>query len=422
MAKITINIPEPEKIFNENIFKNLYDYSNHTEIHYGGASSGKSHGVTQKVILKTLLNKGHPRKVLWTRKVGATIGDSIYAEVKAGLNDFGILKHCGVSKSNYKIQLPNGGEFIFKGLDDPEKIKSIKDISDVVMEEASEFNLDDYTQLTLRLRNNKYKDRQMYLMFNPVSKTNWTYKAFFIKNPRGVVYYHSTYKDNRFLDKASIEIIERLAETNPNYYKIYTLGEFTTTDKLVFPTYKKEIINKDKIKHLKSLFGLDFGYVNDPSAFIHIKVDEQKKKLYVLQEYVKKGMLNNEIATAITNLGYRKEKIKADSSEQKSIAEIRKQDIPNIVGVKKWGDSIIHGISYMLQYEIIVDYNCTNTIEELENYTWTKDKATNEYTNQPKDTNNHCIDSIRYAMSDLIYKNRGKKPIDNLKMIRQFGL
>ena len=146
---------------------------------YGGASSGKSHGVVQKVVLKSLQCWKHPRKVLWLRKVDRTIQESIFADVIDCLSNWQLLPLCRVNKSNRTIHLPNGAVFLFKGMDDPEKIKSIKGLSDVVMEEASEFTQDDFTQLTLRLREPKHKKRQLFCMFNPVSKLNWTYKQWF---------------------------------------------------------------------------------------------------------------------------------------------------------------------------------------------------------------------------------------------------
>lgn len=86
---------------------------------------------------------------------------------------------------------------------------------------------------------------------------------------------------------------------------------------------------------MPSYFALDFGYINDPSAFIHVKIDKDKKKLYIVEEYVKTGMLNDEIANVIKQLGYSKEEVTADSAEQKSIAEIRKLGIERIVPTKK---------------------------------------------------------------------------------------
>lgn len=404
---IKLNI-SPSKVFNRHIYDHLFDYDTFTEVHYGGASSGKSHGVFQKIVIKALKDWKKPRKILVLRKVGATVRDSVFADVQSTLSYFGILNMCKINMSAFRIELPNGAEFIFKGMDNSEKIKSIKGISDVVMEEASEFTLDDYTQLTLRLRDKAHKQKQIYLMFNPVSKANWVYNAFFVKKPKNTVVYQTTYKDNRFLDALTRENIEELANRNEAYYKIYALGEFATLDKLVFPKYTKALLNKDDLRQILSYFGLDYGFINDPSAFMHVKIDDDRKKLYVVEEYVKKGLTNDKIAESITALGYAKEPIRADSAEKKSNQELRNLGIPRVIDVKKGAGSVMQGIQYLLQYEWIVDERCVKTIEELENYTWKKDKATNEYINEPVDSYNHCLDAIRYAIQDKITKSKIK--------------
>ncbi len=161
-TNIILRFDKPAKVFNKHIYDTLFDYSKFTEIHYGGASSGKSHGVVQKVVAKACKKWAKPRKVLFLRKVGRSIKDSIFADVLACLADWELLDRCKVNMTDFRITLPNGAEFLFKGMDDPEKIKSIKGISDVVMEEATEFTLDDYTQLTLRLRDRKHKQRQIF--------------------------------------------------------------------------------------------------------------------------------------------------------------------------------------------------------------------------------------------------------------------
>lgn len=405
---IKIEFNYPSRVFNKHIYDKLTDYDTFTEVHYGGASSGKSHGVIQKVVFKACQDWKYPRKVLFLRKVGATVYDSIFEDVKQCLETWKLLDKCKVNNSAYRIELPNGAQFIFKGLDNPEKIKSIKGISDVVMEEASEFTLDDYTQLTLRLRDKKHKKRQIFLMFNPVSKVNWVYNAFFVKTPKNTVVYQTTYKDNRFLDAVTRENIEELANRNEAYYKIYALGEFATLDKLVFPKYTKALLNKGDLRHITSYFGLDYGFINDPSAFMHVKIDDDRKKLYVVEEYVKKGLTNDKIAESITALGYAKEQIRADSAEKKSNQELRNLGISRVIDVKKGAGSVMQGIQYLLQYEWIVDERCVKTIEELENYTWKKDKATNEYINEPVDSYNHCLDAIRYAIQDKITKSKIK--------------
>ncbi|UWF56035.1 PBSX family phage terminase large subunit [Staphylococcus hyicus] len=421
MTKVSLNFKQPSKVFNKNIFEILFNYDYFTEVHYGGGSSGKSHGVIQKVVLKALKDWEYPRRILWLRKVQSTIKDSLFEDVKECLINYGIWDMCLWNKTDNKVELPNGAVFLFKGLDNPEKIKSIKGVSDIVMEEASEFTLNDYTQLTLRLRERKHKLKQIFLMFNPVSKLNWVYKYFFEhgKPMEGVLIRQSSYKDNKFLDDMTRENLEMLATRNPAYYKIYALGEFATLDKLVFPKYEKRIISDKEVGHLPSYFGLDFGYVNDPSAFIHVKIDSDNKKLYVMSEYVKKGMLNNEIAQVINDLGYSKEKITADSAEQKSIMEIKANGIDRIVPAMKGKDSVMAGIQFISQFDIVIDERCYKTIEEFDNYTWKKDKNTDEYYNEPVDTYNHCIDALRYAVEALtIQKKHQKKGKNTLRKIK----
>lgn len=420
MTTVNLNFPKPAKVFNKQIYDSLFDYDHFIEVWYGGASSGKSHGVVQKVVLKACKKWPYPRKVLWLRKVDRTIKDSIFADVLDCLSRWRLLPLCKVNQTNYTITLPNGSQFLFKGMQDPERIKSIKGLSDVVMEEASEFTLDDYTQLTLRLREPKHKNRQLFCMFNPVSKVNWTYKQWFAPDaeydPSRVAVHHSTYKDNRFLDADNIATIEALKKNNPAYYKIYTLGEFETLDKLVFPTFEKRRLRADSLNKFPSLFGLDFGYTNDPSVFIHVKADVKSKVLYVLEEYVKKGMLNDEIAQAIKSLGYAKEKITADAAEKKSIAEIKRNGIYRIRPAEKGPNSVVQGVNFLKEFKIVVDDRCVKTIEELENYTYKKDKATNEYTNEPVDSYNHCIDAIRYAVEEINGKGTVKGVISRNRL------
>lgn len=420
MTTVNLNFPNPAKVFNKQIYDNLFDYDHFIEVWYGGASSGKSHGVVQKVVLKACKKWPYPRKILWLRKVDRTIKDSIFADVLDCLSTWRLLPLCKVNQTNYTIKLPNGSQFLFKGMQDPERIKSIKGLSDVVMEEASEFTLDDYTQLTLRLREPKHRQRQLFCMFNPVSKVNWTYKQWFAPDaeydPSRVAVHHSTYKDNRFLDADNIATIEALKKNNPAYYKIYTLGEFATLDKLVFPTFEKRRLRADSLNKFPSLFGLDFGYTNDPSVFIHVKADVKSKVLYVLEEYVKKGMLNDEIAQAIKSLGYAKEKVTADAAEKKSIAEIKRNGIYRIRPAEKGPNSVVQGVNFLKEFKIVVDDRCVKTTEELENYTYKKDKATNEYTNEPVDSYNHCIDAIRYAVEEINGKGTVKGVISRNRL------
>ena len=153
--------------------KYMRDYNTRVNVHYGSAGSGKSFFITQKLCIKALLMK---RKILVVRKVGATLRDSVWALFNSVLYQLGNPVE-SVNNSDFSIKLINGSVILFKGLDNAEKIKSIADITDIFIEEATELSLDDYTQLNLRLRS-KEPYNQIHLAFNPVSKVNWCYKNF----------------------------------------------------------------------------------------------------------------------------------------------------------------------------------------------------------------------------------------------------
>lgn len=395
-------------IFNDWIYNEINDYSHRIEVYYGGAGSGKSYGATQKVLLKALK---YNRKVLVIRKIQRTIKDSIWSLIISHLHNSGYYEACRVNRSDFEIELPNGSIFIFKGLDDPEKIKSIDGITDIVIEEATELTEDDFTQLNLRLRA-LVDNLQIYLMFNPISKKNWVYDYFFTRElPLNVKIIKTTYLDNKFLSEEYKQELERLKDRNPAYYRIYCLGEFATLDKLVFPKYTSKIITEKDIQGLKRWVGLDFGYINDPSALVWGFIDTVKKKIYVTGEYVKRGMKNNEIAETMVDLGLHKDKSYGDCAERKSIDEIKDKGV-NIDPTEKGKDSIIHGIQWIQQYELIVDERCFKVIEELDNYTWKKDKKTGEYINEPVDTFNHTIDAIRYGLNKYIKGTKTPKVIN----------
>lgn len=293
----------------------------------------------------------------------------------------------------------------------PEKIKSISGLDDIVIEECTEIDMIDFNQLNLRLRS-KNPYNQIHVMFNPVSKSNWVYKMWFENgyNEENTMVLKTTYKDNKFLPSDYIDSLEEMKEKDNVYYRIYALGEFASLDKLVYTNWKvgefdyKEIIKNSPCN--RALFGLDFGYINDPSAFVALVVDEVCKKLYIFDEFYKKGLLNNEIANEIKRKGYAKEIIVADSAEQKSIEEIRKEGITRIKPARKGRDSILNGIQLIQQYKIIIHPKCENIIEELKNYSWQKDKITKEYINKPIDSYNHALDALRYACECLQKRGR----------------
>lgn len=402
--KITIK----KEIFNDAYLPQLENYQARFNVYYGGAGSGKSHFVVQKMVLKYL--KFPNRKCLVIRKVGNSLRDSIFELFKTVLSDWHILDRCDVKESLLSITLPNGSTFIFKGLDDSEKIKSIANIDDIVVEECTEIDKQEFSQLGLRLRS-KNPYNQIHVMFNPISKSNWVYEMWFQNgfDVKDTMVLKTTYKDNKFLPDDYINALLKMKQTDPVYYRIYALGEFASLDKLIYTNWEEFEFDWRKLLMQRplsrALFGLDFGYVNDPSAFVAMLVDEAAKEIYIFDEFYEKGLLNDALAKKIKKKGYSKEIIVADSAEKKSIDEIRKYGIARIKPAKKGKDSIVNGIQLLKQYKIFVHPKCVNTIEELKNYAWKKDKITKEYINVPIDMYNHALDAMRYGIQGLKVDN-----------------
>lgn len=395
-----------KKCFNEVYLSQLENYNSRFNVFYGGAGSGKSHFVFQKLILKYL--KYGNRKCLVVRKVSNTLRDSCFALVKSILSDWQLYEQCKINKTDLTVELPNGSHFIFKGMDDPEKIKSIANIDDIVVEECTEVDEFDFDQLSLRLRSrNPYN--QVHCMFNPVSKENWVYKRWFKEganyNKDNTVILHTTYKNNKFLPKEYIEDLLDMERTNPAYFRIYARGEFATLDKLIYTNWKEEVFDFREIlrtvKDSKAIFSLDFGFTNDPTAFVCSILDEINKKIWIFDGFEQKGLLNDEIAKKIIEMGYRKEVITCDSAEPKSIEELKRNGLDRVRGATKGKDSIINGINLLQQYEIIILPSLTWIIEEFKNYTWKKGKD-GEYINVPIDKYNHSLDSLRYGITTEI--------------------
>ena len=372
-------------------------------VFYGGAGSGKSFFVAQRMVIKALRSR---RKILVLRKVNKTTKASTFQLLLDTLSQFNIMDRCNVNRTDYSITLPNGSQFLCMGLDDPEKIKSITGLTDAWMEEATEFTLDDFSQVNLRVRDPNAEDQEIVLSFNPVSKANWCYLQFFADNPeleefrKTVKVVHTNYLDNPHLPQEYIQALLLMKATNEVYYKIYALGEFGSLDKLIYNNWQRMDFDSSKLKG-QLLCGLDFGYTNDPTAFVVSVLVENEQRIYVFKEWGGTGYLNDAIADQIRSMGFSKSIIMADSAEQKSIEEIKRKGINRIKPCFKGQGSILQGIQQLQQYEIIVHPSCVNVKEELENYSWKKDKATNEYINEPIDNFNHYLDALRYSLQCL---------------------
>ena len=331
--------------------------------------------------------------------------DSVFALFKSTISDWGLYEQCKINKTDLTVELPNGSHFIFKGLDDEERLKSIANIDDIWVEEATELDDFKFDQLCLRLRSKKPYN-QVFVSFNPVSKENWVYKrwfregADFNKDTTNVL--KTTYKDNRFLPQSYIDNLMEMKKNNPAYFEIYANGEFCSLDKLIYTNWRVENFDYREIlrtvKDSKAIFSLDFGFTNDPTAFVCSIIDKINKKLWIFDEFQEKGLLNDEIAQKITEMGFRKEIIICDSAEPKSIEELRRNGLDRVKAAVKGKDSIINGINLLQQFEVIIHSKCIFIQEEFKNYTWKKGKD-GEYINVPIDKYNHGLDALRYGVS-----------------------
>lgn len=392
-----------KNIFNDIYLPHLTDFSKRYEVYYGGAGSGKSYFVAQKLVVKALRDR---RKVLVLRKVGRTVKNSVFQLILDTLDLLQIKDKCKINKTDFSIELPNGSVFLCSGLDDPEKIKSIAGLTDAWLEEATEFAQDDFNQIDLRIRDPLAKNQQLILSFNPVSKASWCYLQFFAENPEldefrsKVEIVKSNYTNNPHLPQAYVDSLLLLKATNPVYYGIYALGDFGSLDKLVYSNWQKFEFNKEDIKG-DLIIGLDFGYTNDPTALVAAIVNAEENRIYVFKEWGGTGLLNDDIAKNIIDFGFAKSIIKADSAEQKSIDEIKRAGVLRISPCVKGQGSILQGIQKLQQYELVIHPDCKEILNELQNYAWEKDKQTNEYINKPIDKYNHYLDALRYALQCL---------------------
>lgn len=385
--------------FNDCFYPLLEDDEHDTLLLVGGGGSGKSYFSFQRAVVRALKDV---RKYIVIRKSGVDLQRSCWEDLTRTLKQFGIFELCKVNKTLMTVELPNGSFFLCTGLDNDEKIKSIPNLTDAIIEEASELSFDDYSQVKMRLRGNGKLRNQVVLMTNPISKVNWIYRHFFEHGCKeeNCIINQSTYHDNKFVNESTVRALESYKDTNPMFYRVYCLGEFGSLSKQVFTNYRAEELDLEELRHkgLQHLVGLDFGYVNDETAIVESLLDEENKRLYIVREFYQTGLLNNEIAAQLRLMGLTKSTIIADSAELKSIEEIKRSGIPQIRPATKGQGSILQGIQKLQQYELVVDSSCVCLLEELENYSYKKDRATGEYLNEPIDRYNHAIDALRYSL------------------------
>ena len=389
------------KLYNDAYYRRLKD-NTRVQIYFGGASSGKSYFVAQRIVLDTLAG----RNTLVLRNVARTLRGSCWNEVIKAINALKpILRDCfNISKSEMLItSMNNGAQILFAGLDDVEKIKSITPASgvltDIWIEEATETSYDDFKQLEKRLRGESRHPKRITMSFNPVYKEHWIYREFFKHwdeskteyKDDGLSILKTTYKDNRFLTDDDIKALEN--EQDEYYRNVYTLGNWGVLGDVIFRNWRSEDLSAFNTD--KPLFGLDFGFSSDPAAGVKVHYDRAQKRVYILDEIYERGLTNTALAPILREF-CGNHYITCDSSEPKSIKELQNLGI-RAIGAKKGPDSVMHGIQWLQGHEIIVDVRCQHMKNELQLYQWRKDKN-GQSMRVPEDRNNHLIDALRYCL------------------------
>lgn len=350
--------------------------------------------------------------LLCVRKTYRTLKDSCFTELKWAIHRLGVDAWWDIKESPLEMTYkPTGQKILFRGLDDPLKVTSITVEVGVLcwlwIEEAYEISSEaDFDTLDESIRGEVPPGlfKQITLTFNSWNEHHWIKHRFFDAAPDPDILAMTTnYTCNEWLDAADKKVFETMKRNNPRRYRVAGLGDWGIVEGLVYENWEERLFSIDEVRKtpgIKSAFGLDFGYTNDPTALFCGLIDTSSKTLWVFDEIYKPGMSNEDIAAAITEAGYAKERIRADSAEPKSIDRLYALGLAHIRRARKGKDSINNGIDFIQDYKIFIHPRCTNFLTEIGNYTWDTDTKTGKKLNRPIDDFNHLMDAMRYALEE----------------------
>lgn len=411
-------------------YNKFWNFKGRYRVVKGSRASKKSKTTALWFIHNMMKYKGANTLVI--RKTFRTLKDSCFTELKWAIHRLAVDDFWEVKESPLEMTyIPTGQKIYFRGLDDPLKVTSITvDVGSLCwmwIEEAYEVMKEsDFDMLDESIRGSVEDGlfKQITLTFNPWNEHHWIKHRFFDdlvgtdqdgkpkykprENPLSadgeILALTTNYTCNEWLDEADLRVFERMKANNPRRYNVAGLGNWGIVEGLIFENWEEKAFNLDdirKIPGIRSVFGLDFGYTNDPSALFCGMVDLKNKVLYVFDEMYQTGLVNSAIFRNIQNMGLVKEKITADCAEPKSIAELRDLGLAHIKPARKGKDSVNNGIQYIQDFHIVIHPRCVNFETEISNYTWDSDKFGKKL-NVPIDDFNHLMDAMRYAMEDLI--------------------
>ena len=395
----------PEKVGKG--YKDFWNFKGRYLVCKGSRASKKSKTTALKIIYRMMQPQYREANAIVFRKTYRTLKDSCFSDLRWAIHRFEVDDFWETRLSPLEITYkPTGQKILFRGLDDPLKVTSVSVDKGYLcwawLEEAYELlKEEDFDMIDESIRgaipDPLYKQR--IITFNPWNEKHWIKKRFFDRQDDNILAMTTNYKCNEWLDASDLKLFEDMRLHNPRRYRVAGLGDWGIVEGLIYENWVEQSFTLDDIRHCQTISGLDFGYTNDPTAFLIGFIDQDAKKLYIWDEIYKKGLTNRMIYQEIQDAGYAKEKITADSAEPKSIDELRELGL-RVHGARKGRDSINNGIQYIQDYQIIVHPRCVNFLTEINNYTWDSDKFGSRI-NVPIDDFNHLMDALRYAVSDL---------------------
>jgi phage terminase large subunit len=389
-------------------YDEFWDFKGRYRVVKGGRASKKSKTTALWYIHHMM--KYPNANLLAVRKTYSSLRNSCFAELKWAIERLGAADKWKIKTTPFEMSYEDGGKIYFKGLDNPMRLTSITadkgSLCWVWVEEAFELDSEeDFDMLDESIRGVVPKGvfKQITVTFNPWSDRHWLKKRFFDTEDKNTLAITTDFKCNEYLDESDLELFERMKRTNPKRYKVAGLGDWGVADGLVYENWEVKEFNKRSLlrwSDFYSAFGLDFGYTNDPSALCCMLVDSDNRIIYVFDEMYGRRMSNRDIFEKIELMGYRKEKIYADSSEPKSIDELYNLGLTGIRKARKGPDSINHGIQLVQGHKLIIHPKCENFLKEIGSYSWAKD-GYGIRTNTPAGGYDHLMDAMRYGLTEV---------------------
>ncbi|WP_353419236.1 PBSX family phage terminase large subunit [Staphylococcus delphini] len=384
----------------------------------GGRGSGKSSDIS---IIITQIIMRYPVNAVVVRKTDNTLATSVFEQIKWAIEQQGVSHLFKVKVSPMELTyLPRGNRIIFRGAQNPERLKSLKDsrfpFSIMWIEELAEFKTEDeVTTITNSLLRGELDNGFFYKFFYsynpPKRKQSWVNKKYEHSfQPENTFVHHSTYLDNPYISKQFIQEADASKKRNELRYRWEYMGEAIGSGVVPFNNLQIETIPDELFDTFDNIRNaVDFGYATDPLAFVRWHYDKKKRTIYAMDEHYGVQISNRQFAKWLWNKSYQSDEIFADSAEPKSIDELRKEHgVRRIKAVKKGPDSVEYGEQWLDDLEaIVIDPKRTpNIAKEFENIDYQTDKDGNV---KPKleDKDNHTIDATRYALERDMDKKKG---------------